>query len=1240
MRARSVVRIGSASMLVLLVASAAVVALLFAVSRGLGRDTLRAWLEAEIGRQLGVPVRIAALEGPLVPGFTLLGLGLGPEQAPLVSVERLEVALNLATRLRGGSWTVEALLVDGLVASIRRSPDGSWQVPFPSAGGAEPVVLPPVWIRHLTLQHGRLDLRWDDGSQLALQVDLGARDLRAPFTAAHLREVSGSLELRLDPGRSSPAIHRAELAATVSSGRVAIARGVVEGRAGRLDFEGNVDLADWLEAAQPAGAELEADFSALDLGELSGRPQLSGALAGRARLEVQLAAGAALADAEAKLELAVEDSTSAAVESAQLRATLAGGRWLLSRCEVRGTGLELEAEGAGDGEAIERLRVNARVADLASFAPAGGLPEAAGQLALDLELSGPFRQLVGRASLHGDRLMLRGVALGSLAAELEGSGEGRIRVSSLGLSGGVAPLRLLEPSSLFLGDDAVTLEGLSLASDGGRLTIAGAIGSGFVRDLRLQARGLDVATLASLAGSPIPLEGHAEGELRLDGALPLPGIEAHIEWDRPGADSIAFGHLSARFESADRRLGGSVSVRDEDRELLSAEGSLPYDESTLDPAQWLASPHTSLVVRAESVELARFASLFPPVVEKPAGRIRLEFDLAGGEIPSGRGTVELAEGGVFIPALGRDVSPIRGSLRFEPHADGIQISAFELESAGRAISGHGVFDGVELHDTELRVQSLDADFAAPLLPSALEWSGAVDLTLTLAGPVARPEVAGSLLWRRPEIAGVPLESVEGEFELDGRIARGDLRVREGGREMLRIEGSAPYGDPVAAGQSWLRAPDARLALRGEGVELALLQPFLSRRLRELHGRVDASVELLGGVDPAARGSLVLTEGSVAVPLLRQTFAPIHGRLELTNDALVIEELRIGTSEAGGSLAGRVELRDLAPGAIDLRLLLNELPLARSPALKTDVAGELHLKGPLDALRFEGDVELHGLKVFLREEADASLREIRILANGADAGRRAELREALPAEPGAFERAAVDVRLRVPRNSWLRGRGTELDLSGGLDLKKQPFQPAVLVGRAEVIRGSYVFQNKRFEVRRGTATFDGSAGVDPLLDVEAAHRVRDVTVLIFLSGRASEPSLRIGSEPAMSESDALAYLFLGRPADQLGASERQGMESAATALATGVAAAQVTDLLTAALPIDTLDVKIDENGRPADVKVGKYVADRVFLRYGRTLGPEPEDEVGMEFRLNQNWSVGSEISTDESAGADLIWSLDY
>lgn len=1241
----------------LLVASVVSLAFVFALSRGLARDALRAAAEAEASRQLGVPVRIGALEGPLLPDFTLVDLSIGPEGSSLISAERVMLRVDLWTLTSVSAWTIDSLSIDGLNIEMIQSSNGEWQTTLAGGSNDSPTSeLPLVRIRKLALRGNRLKLRREDGERIVVRFALDANDVHIPFTAARAREVSAELAMFLDP-EESDRLHtqRVELDATLLAGRVSAKGVVADEKSGTVEFEGSTEISDWLDVAQPAFAVIEAHISGLDLAALGGSPRVSGRLAGSARLQIRLDAGAPPADAEATLEIVVADSSTAAVESASLIASWARQRWNLSRLDVTGSGVQLSAQGAGGRDAIDSLRVAARVGDLGTLVGFAAPPGAEGELAIDLDISGPLSEPQGRVSLRGEQLALPDLEIGSLRAELSGSGDGRVRVESFELSGGAIPMHLLEPADIQVRDGVLTLERFSIASDAiarnsmasnavasdqQAIEIGGVLGNGFVRDLRIKLRGFEVGAFAALVGSPIALAGVADVQLRLDGALPFPGVDGQIEWTQPGIGSFVFEHLSADFGSVKKRLRIRSQIREAGRELARVEGWVPYDGSRLEPGEWLGSPQTSLLLRVDSLDLAHIGSAYPNSFEALSGRIGLELDLVGGEVPSATGRVELVDGSARFAGLETSFSPVQGTARFEPDAKGIRVSSFELDVSGQKVSGQGVIGARELHDVELTARQLDISLAAPFLPAASEWKGAVDLDIALSGAIAQPRIEASAVWRAPEIAGQPLERVDGKLEFDGRMARMDLRIHDGGREIFNAQAAAPFAVAVAEPEDWLNAPDTRLDLRAVDVPLAWVQPFVSRPLRELSGRVNASAEIRGGVEPVVSGVVELADGRVVVPLLRQTFAPIHARIVLGAETLTIEDFRVGTAEAGATLRGSIELAHLVPDRVELYLALNDLPVARSPALKADVAGEVQVGGSVSNLQVRGQLELRKLAVVLGEAADSSIREIRILTAQGNSPGGSGVREASLRPPSWYERAALDVRLHLPRNSWLRGRGSELDLTGDLELRKEALQSATIAGRAEVVRGTYVFQTKRFDVRRGFVTFDGGTELDPLLDVEAAHRVRDVNVLVFLYGRASAPLVRIGSEPTLSESDALAYLFLGRPANQVGAGQKAGMDSAAAALATGVAAAQVTDLLAASLPIDTLDMAIDETGKPAEIKVGKYITDRVFVRYGRTLGPEPEDQVRVEMRINPNWSVGTDVSTSENAGADVIWSLDY
>jgi autotransporter translocation and assembly factor TamB len=441
----------------------------------------------------------------------------------------------------------------------------------------------------------------------------------------------------------------------------------------------------------------------------------------------------------------------------------------------------------------------------------------------------------------------------------------------------------------------------------------------------------------------------------------------------------------------------------------------------------------------------------------------------------------------------------------------------------------------------------------------------------------------------------------------------------------------------------LVGPGAELVVRADDFELATLAPLLGRRVRDLRGRVDASVTVRGGVErPSLEGTLRARDGSLRVPVLRQTFEPIDAEIAFRDDLLRIERLRVGRENAHAELSGSLRLDAfLRPHSAELEIVFERFPASRSPVMSADLSGRALLSGPLDAPILRGALALSQVRVRLADPGDPALREIRVITSDAARASTPELVEA-PRGQSPFDRARIDLELSVPRNSWVRGQGANLELAGVLQLDKDPSDALRISGDVGALRGTYRFQGRRFDVRRGTVSFDGGVEPDPLLDVEARRRVGDVVVIVTLSGRLSEPIIRLSSEPDLPEDDVLAYLFFGRPARELttaGTTQAQ-LEAAAGAFAAGIAIREASSALDDLVPIDSFDVEMREDGRSADLSIGKYITDDVFVTYERRLGSDPVDGVRLHLRLGEHWSIATDAATDESAGADLIWSFDY
>ena len=144
----------------------------------------------------------------------------------------------------------------------------------------------------------------------------------------------------------------------------------------------------------------------------------------------------------------------------------------------------------------------------------------------------------------------------------------------------------------------------------------------------------------------------------------------------------------------------------------------------------------------------------------------------------------------------------------------------------------------------------------------------------------------------------------------------------------------------------------------------------------------------------------------------------------------------------------------------------------------------------------------------------------------------------------------DVRLFMGNNVWLRSAEANIKLAGdvGVTLGRARQDSTrvqlALDGTLLAERGTYRLNlgfgavQRTFDVERGTLRFFGEPELNPALDIQAVNIVRqytrqdrDIPVRITIGGTLVAPTLKLGSaDPslALSESDAISYLFTGRP----------------------------------------------------------------------------------------------------------------
>jgi translocation and assembly module TamB len=236
---------------------------------------------------------------------------------------------------------------------------------------------------------------------------------------------------------------------------------------------------------------------------------------------------------------------------------------------------------------------------------------------------------------------------------------------------------------------------------------------------------------------------------------------------------------------------------------------------------------------------------------------------------------------------------------------------------------------------------------------------------------------------------------------------------------------------------------------------------------------------------------------------------------------------------------------------------------------------------------------------------------------------------------------ADIQVDLPRNIWLQGAGTAIELSGNLHITKERGTPVILSGRLETVRGFASYYGKKFTLERGLLTFTGTPEIAPQLDVIVTKEIADYTVSIHVTGTAPQPELTFSSTPELPQSDILSLLVLGKPINQLTKTEHSSLVNEAQQLVGGLVASRLERVFAPALGLQTVEITPGEEVGTGSVRVGRYVTEDLFLTVGREFGTEESaTTIGLEYSITRHLKARASSSDQGETTLDLLWRLEY
>jgi translocation and assembly module TamB len=752
-------------------------------------------------------------------------------------------------------------------------------------------------------------------------------------------------------------------------------------------------------------------------------------------------------------------------------------------------------------------------------------------------------------------------------------------------------------SKAFAAHNGVLLHGHSTARfDLSATLVAGKSQPTLPLAVRIDLRNADVAEIATLAGVNRPISGVGDLSFNLSGTRAHQTGDGHIEI----RDARVYGTIVPLVRS-------DLRLTDDELQFNNLVTSLYDAPVTGSGAVNLSSKQFRANLAGHDLDLIHFPKLQTS---------RFAVDGRADFTAKASGTLEQpsVEAHIHVRDLAFDKERA-GDLYLDaiPHGRQLEIQGHsDFEKADLKLRGTIGLENEFLADLDFSFQNLDVDALLSIyLPGKITAHSTLAGTVSLHGPLRNPEqlsVVANLDKLDAEVAHVRLKNVEPiRLELADRSLRIESFHLAGSGTDFTAHGRAQFAEP--------RAVDVRL----DGtVNMALLQtlnPKISAR-----GMLALNLTATGTVSsPVLQGRLEVKDTFVSHNDFPSGLSDLNGVLMFDQNRVQIESLN-GTTGGGtialtgfGSYQNGIFQMDVGATAQGVRLRY-------PPGVSSTANANLRLSGTSNSALLSGDIVVTKLGVTPGFDFGAYLEKSKrsITVAGADT-LESHLR--------------LDVHVVTTPELQMQTAIAKLTGSADLRVRGTADRP-VAVGRVSANEGGEIsFNGTKYRLERGEVTFSNPAKTDPVIDVQAATRVRDYDITVNISGnptKSNDLKSTWHSEPPLPEADVIALLALGRTREESAALQGSGSSGfggeasnllISEALNTAVSSRVQRLFGVSRIKIDPQGLTSETNVvRGPQVTIEQQVASNLTITYSTNVSVASQQIIQVEYNVTRNISI--------------------
>lgn len=417
----------------------------------------------------------------------------------------------------------------------------------------------------------------------------------------------------------------------------------------------------------------------------------------------------------------------------------------------------------------------------------------------------------------------------------------------------------------------------------------------------------------------------------------------------------------------------------------------------------------------------------------------------------------------------------------------------------------------------------------------------------------------------------------------------------------------------------LRAAPVRAQLRFVGPAEALWR-MTRIEIVDITGQAALRADIGGtGANPVIAGALETQDAVLESPVTGMRLSNLQSRARFDGSKMLFTRLA-AKARNGGSVTGRGSF-DFSLGqgiGIDMAFQADNAELLNRDDIGATVTGPITIRSDGVGGVIGGKLDVLKSRFMLgRAAAVAQIPELQLIERNGKQG------DFTATDRGMTWK--LDIEADARNRLMVSGMGLASEWRMNLAIGGTVTNP-MLTGRADMVRGTYDFAGRRFDLTEGMLRFDGSVPANPELDITAEAALTGLNATIHITGTSNAPIISFSSVPAMPQDEVLSRLLFGSSITQLSAPEALQLASAVASLRGGKGGLDPINAVRKAAGLDRLRIlPADQTtGQGTAIGAGKYITRKIYVEL--ISDGQGYSATRLEYQVSRWLSLLSSIST--------------